>query len=139
MIQHRSAQAMAWPVGLVVVLAFVVALLVLPLRQWMHQRSDMAKAKRALLAYGDANAELAKEIEKLKTPEGIEMAIRAELGFAYTGEQPLDVLETPNAPTSLPAVWPYTVVSNILSVRAGVAKEKSNDDNNNNALNPLTP
>ena len=136
-IQKRSAQAMAWPVGILVVVAFVLTLLVLPLRQWIHQRSDMARAKRALLAYGDANAELAREIEKLKTPEGVEMAIRSELGFTYDGEQPLDILDAPNAPTKLPQVWPYTIVSNILSVRATVAKSKQ--DETNDALNPLTP
>ena len=136
-IQSRSGQALAWPVGVLVLVAFIVALLVLPVRQWLNQRSDMAKAKAELLAYADANAELAKEIEKLKTPEGVESAIRAELGFVKPGEQPIDILDAPNAPKRLPKVWPYTVVSNILSVRAKDAAERENAEPD--PLNPLTP
>ena len=136
-IQNRSGQAIAWPVGIVVVIAFIVALLVLPVRQWLNQRSDVAKAKSELLAYADANAELAKEIEKLRTPEGVEMAIRKELGFVKPGEQPLDILDAPNAPKRLPQAWPYTIVSNILAVQAKAAAEREKSDND--ALSPLTP
>ncbi|NBO54347.1 MAG: septum formation initiator family protein [Actinobacteria bacterium] len=136
-IQRRSGQAIAWPVGILVVIAFVVALLILPVRQWVNQRRDVARAKEELVALADANAELAKEIEKLRTPEGVEMAIRTELGFVKPGEQPLEILDDPSAPKKLPKAWPYTMVSNILIVRAEAAKSAAEDDDG--VLSPLTP
>jgi hypothetical protein len=120
-----------------VVVAFVVALLILPVRQWVNQRRDVSRAKEELVALADANAELAKEIEKLRTPEGVEMAIRTELGFVKPGEQPLEILDDPSAPKKLPKAWPYTMVSNILIVRAEAAKSAA--ENDDGVLSPLTP
>jgi hypothetical protein len=118
-----------------VVVAFVVALLILPVRQWVNQRRDVSRAKEELVALADA--ELAKEIEKLRTPEGVEMAIRTELGFVKPGEQPLEILDDPSAPKKLPKAWPYTMVSNILIVRAEAAKSAA--ENDDGVLSPLTP
>ena len=135
-LQRRPMQIMAWPIGLMVLGAFVVALLVLPLRSWFDQRNAMSSREKELLAYADANAQLAKEIEQLQTPEGIEVAIRTELGYIKPGEQPLTLLKTPEAPASLPNAWPYTVVSNILAIRS---TEEANKPDSGGVLNPLAP
>ena len=93
-IQRRSGQAIAWPVGILVVVAFVVALLILPVRQWVNQRRDVSRAKEELV-------------------------------------------DDPSAPKKLPKAWPYTMVSNILIVRAEAAKSAA--ENDDGVLSPLTP
>ena len=100
-------------------------------------RTEYRRVHDALVALADANAELAQEIEKLRTPEGVEMAIRTELGFVKPGEQPLEILDDPSAPKKLPTAWPYTMVSNILIVRAEAAKSAA--ENDDGVLSPLTP
>jgi hypothetical protein len=81
----------------------------------------------------DANEQLQIEINKLNTPEGIRNAARAQLGYVLPGEQRLSLVKMPELPTDLPAQWPYSMVTNILQVRAEVAAKSGGP------LSPLAP
>ena len=63
------------------------------------------------------NDALASRVAALQTPEEIERVARQQYGMVRPGEQAYSVLPAP-ARTSLPAGWPYTVLSGILAAEA---------------------
>jgi len=69
----------------------------------------------------NANAQLAADVNRLQTPDGIKEAARQEVGYVGIGEQRISVLGTPDAPVALPAGWPYDAITQIVAVRAGLA------------------
>ena len=75
------------------------------------------------------------EVDDLKTPEGIQEAIRSQLGYLLASEKRVPMLDVPNAAANLPTEWPYSVVTNILQVRIAQAVRNSGVE----ILNPLQP
>ena len=118
-------------VGLAVTLTF--SLIVFPLRDYFAQRSMVADKTAEFETLADANEQLQIEVNKLKTPEGIRNAARAQLGYVLPGEQRLQMVQMPQLPTDLPAQWPYSMVTSILQVRAASAVKAGG------ALSPLAP
>lgn len=104
-------------VAVVIVGALMAALFVLPVKSWFRQRDDLAERQRELAVLTAANAQLAAEVNYLKTPDGIKEAARAEIGFGEHGEKRVTVMPAPNAPITLPAGWPYDGVTEIVAVR----------------------
>jgi cell division protein FtsB len=105
-------------VAVLIVVALAGALLVLPLRAWMNQREDLAERRSELAALQEATARLEADIARLQTPEGIEDAAREELGYVELGERRLAVVDVPKGSVDLPPGWPYSLVQQILAVRA---------------------
>lgn len=94
--------------------ALVGVLFVLPVTAWLQQQDDIDAKQRELVALEQANAKLADEVERLKTPEGIEEAAREEIGYVQRGERRLTVLPEPDAPLTLPTGWPYDAIAQVI-------------------------
>lgn len=108
-------------VATVIAAALIASLFVLPVKSWLQQRDDLARKQNELAVLSDANAQLAADVNRLQTPDGIKEAARQEVGYVGVGEQRISVLSTPNAPLTLPAGWPYDTISQIVAVRAAAA------------------
>lgn len=105
-------------VAMVIAAALAASLFVLPVKSWLQQRDDLARKQNELAVLSDANAQLAADVNRLQTPDGIKEAARQEVGYVGLGEQRISVLTTPNAPVTLPAGWPYDAISQIVAVRS---------------------
>lgn len=115
----HTARRILKGVGIVVGLAALAAtLFVLPLRDYFHQNAAMAQKKTQFEALADANEQLQIDINRLNTSDGVIAAARSELGYVFPGEQRVQLLAMPALPTTLPTTWPYTLVTDILRVRA---------------------
>lgn len=113
-----SAKRIGLVVGTVVVFAAIVAALFpIPIRTWLRQGDDIVRKEDELAALEQANAGLANEVDRLKTPEGIEEAAREEIGYVRRGELQLTVLPLPEAPTALPGGWPFDAAAQIVALR----------------------
>ena len=100
-----------------VVVAGGTSLFFFPLMDFVTQRSAIAEKNTEFSALADANEQLQTEVNALQTPEGIRNAARAQLGYVLPGEQRLTLAPMPTLPTDLPPTWPYTLITDILTVR----------------------
>ncbi len=123
------------PVGALFIGAVSLALFVIPTRTWTSQRSAVAEKNEQFAAFEDINDSLQDEVDVLKTPQGMQEAIRSQLGYLLPSEKRVPMLEMPRATADLPDQWPYTVVTNILQVRSAQAILNSDIE----ILDPLQP
>ena len=123
------------PVGALFIGAVSLALFVIPMRTWTSQRSAVAEKNEQFAAFEDINDSLQDEVDVLKTPQGMQEAIRSQLGYLLPSEKRVPMLDMPSATADLPDRWPYTVVTNILQVRSTQAIGNSGVE----ILNPLQP
>ncbi len=105
-------------VAMVIAAALMASLFVLPVKSWRRQRADLAEKQNELAVLSNANAQLAADVNRLQTPDGIKEAARQEVGYVSIGEQRISVLATPNAPITLPTGWPYDAIAQIIVVRS---------------------
>ncbi|MEY2444788.1 MAG: hypothetical protein QOE00_1368 [Ilumatobacteraceae bacterium] len=119
-------------VAMVIVAALAASLFVLPIKSWLQQRDDLTKRQNELAVLSDANAQLAADVNRLGTADGIKEAARQEVGYVGLGEQRISVLSTPDAPVTLPTGWPYDAIAQIIAVRAAAAAPVA-------AATPVTP
>jgi cell division protein FtsB len=116
-----SRPAIRWVVngvGLVIIALLGLSLFVLPLRDYFNQRNAIAQKTQDFELLADATEALQNEVDRLKTPAGIRAAAREQLGYVAPGEERMTFVPTPALPTDLPDRWPYTIVTEILEVRA---------------------
>ena len=116
-----------------IAVAAAFALLVFPLRDYVTQRSAIAQKVAEFDALADINEQLQNEVNQLATPEGIRNAARAQLGYVFPGEQRMSLVQVDELPTTLPSYWPYTLITNIVTIRTAEAATS------NKALAPLAP
>lgn len=119
-------------VGLVIIALLGLSLFVLPLRDYSRQRNAIAQKTQDFEILADATEALQSEVDRLKTPAGIRAAAREQLGYVAPGEERMTFVPSPALPTDLPDRWPYTIVTQILEVRA----EQGNSGSG--ALSPLS-
>jgi hypothetical protein len=103
---------------MVIFAALIGSLFVLPVKSWLQQRDDLARKQNELAVLSNANAQLAADVNRLNTPEGVTEAARQEVGYVGVGERRISVLATPNAPVTLPTGWPYDAIAQIIAVRS---------------------
>ena len=106
--------------GLFVLAVFGVlgaAIFVLPIQTWRDQSDDLTQRQAQLDELEKVNVELASEVDRLQTDDGIREAAREEIGFVEAGEQRSSILPLPPLPTDLPDGWPYNVVTSIIEAR----------------------
>ncbi len=108
-------------VAMVIAAALIASLFVLPVKSWRQQRADLARKQNELAVLSNANAQLAADVNRLQTPDGIKEAARQEVGYVSIGEQRISVLATPDAPITLPTGWPYDAIAQIIAVRSSPA------------------
>lgn len=118
LVKGRGKRLIFALIATVIVAALAASLFVLPVKSWLKQRDDLARKRNELAVLNNANAQLAADVNRLQTPDGIREAARQEVGFVGTGEQRISVLTTPNAPVTLPIGWPYDAIAQIVAVRA---------------------
>ncbi len=120
-------------VGTAFAVAAMLTFIVIPVQDYRTQSKALAAKTSEFEALADANEQLQEEVNALSTPEGIRNAARTLLGYVLPGERRLSLTKMPALPTDLPQTWPYTMVSDIVRVRAEVAAASDN------ALSPLAP
>ena len=121
LIQRRRNRHLMTFGAAVIVAALAASLLVLPVRAWLNQRTELAERARELATLEAANRRIEAANARLQTPQGVEEAARNDLGYLEIGEQQLTVLPAPATGDLLPGRWPYTIVTEIFSVRAADA------------------
>lgn len=105
----------------VILVAIIGALFVIPVSSYLRQRDAIAVKKAELAALEQVNAELADEVTRLQTPDGIAEAAREEIGYVRKGEIRLTVLPAPAAPLTLPGGWPYGAIAGAVAVQQAEA------------------
>jgi hypothetical protein len=103
---------------LLVGVTILVAIFVLPLQTWLDQDDDLVQRQAELDELQRVNGQLAGEVERLQTEDGIREAAREEIGFVEAGDRRTTILSLPPLPRELPPGWPYNVVTGILQARA---------------------
>ena len=107
---------------LVVAGTIVAALFVLPVQTWLDQDADLVERQAELDELQRVNGQLAGEVDRLQTDDGIREAAREEIGYLVGGDRRSTILPMPPLPRELPAGWPYNVVTGIFAARtAGAA------------------
>lgn len=127
----------ALPIGVLAILALVVALFILPVRTWLNQRALLSERQTEYAGFEDTNEALQDQVTYLTTDAGLQEAIRTQLGYLHPNERRVPMIDLPAMSTVLPEQWPYTVVSNILLVRSLDAVQHATDGLI--ALDPLKP
>ena len=123
LVKGRGKRLLFALVAVVIAAALIASLFVLPVKSWFQQRDDLARKRNELAVLSNANAQLAADVNRLQTPDGIKEAARQEVGFVSIGEQRISVLTAPNAPATLPSGWPYDAITQIIAVRSALAAE----------------
>ena len=118
LVKNRSLRLAAIPLGVIAIVAMMLALFVLPVRTWMNQRQLLSARQAEYAAYEDTIDALQDQVSYLKTDAGLQEAIRTQLGYLHQNEKRIPMMDLPAMSTALPEQWPYTVISNILLVRA---------------------
>lgn len=118
LVKGRGKRLFFTLIAMVIAAALVASLFVLPVKSWRQQRDDLAHKQSELAVLRNANAQLAADVNRLQTPDGIKEAARQDVGFVSVGEQRISVLSTPDAPLALPTGWPYDAITQIVAVRA---------------------
>lgn len=114
--RRRLPRWVVWTATLAAVGTGVAGLLIVPTRTWLTQRQQFRLDQQRLEIVQRVNAELDARIEALQTPEEIERIARERYNLVKGGDQVLAVLPAP-APNPLPAMWPYTLLQDIVTVR----------------------
>ncbi len=103
--------------ALLVIGKIAAAVFILPIQTWMDQDDDLEQRQAQLDELRKVNSELAAEVDRLETEDGIREAAKEEIGFVETGEERFSLLPIPPLPSDLPDGWPYSVVDQILDAR----------------------
>lgn len=116
-IRRRRSTIILALAGLGVATALAVSLFVLPIQTYRDQSRALEARAAQLEQLETINAELAAEVQRLRTDAGIVEAAREQIGFAAEGERRLTVTDLPPLPAQLPAGWPYDLVTAIIGLR----------------------
>lgn len=118
--QNRVVVWGARLVGATVAVAAMLSLFVFPIREYITQADTLERKRAEFEALADANEQLQNEVNDLATPEGTRNAARSQLGYVLPGEERLSLTPMPALPTTLPDAWPYTMVTDIVALRAQI-------------------
>ena len=102
---------------LLVITTIAAAVFILPIGTWFEQDEQLAQRQAELDELQRVNGQLAGEVERLKTDDGVREAAREEIGFVEDGDQRSTILPLPALPRELPPGWPYNVVTQIFAAR----------------------
>lgn len=94
---------------------------------WLDQGNDLEQRQAELEALQRVNGQLAGEVERLETDDGIREAAREEIGFVESGDARSSFLPVPPLPRTLPDGWPYNVVTAIFDVRTSGLEPTATD------------
>lgn len=115
--KQRRTTVLLGIVAIAIAGALAAALFVLPVQTYFDQDDTLATRSEQLDQLEAVNDDLRREVERLRTEDGIREAARVELGMVEAGERRQTLMELPPVSTQLPPGWPYSVVSGIAAVR----------------------
>ena len=92
---------------LVVASAAVLVVGMVPVRDWLDQRSTTEELSAELAEVEAVNASYRDRIDALNTDEEIERRARAEYNLVRPDEEAYAVLPPPSADRGITAVWPF--------------------------------
>jgi cell division protein FtsB len=121
MFRQRRGRLVLAAFATTIVLAIGAALFVLPIKSWLRQRDSLATRTGELATLNAANNQLQTEVDRLQTDDGVKQAAREVIDYVEKGEQRITVMPMGPAPTSLPAGWPYDLVTSIVALRESQA------------------
>lgn len=113
----RTRTVAAAVVALVVAGAVAAALLILPLKAWLNQRSALETGREELRELEAANADLQADVDRLRTRAGIIQAAREELNAVRKREKVWRVLAAPDLPVAFPDGWLYPTIESLIVER----------------------
>ena len=119
-IRHRN-RILLGVAATVVGAALIVTLALLPIRTWFSQNDEVKKGQIELDALNAANAIFEAQNQRLQTSEGIKDEARKTLGLVDAKEKKSPLLPPPTLSPQLPAGLPYSLVTDILTVRTNQA------------------
>jgi hypothetical protein len=99
--------------------ALATALFLIPIRTLFDQNAKIDERTQQVEELEAVVADLRREVDRLRTPDGVKEAARAELGYVQAGEIRETVLGFPDLPLDLPEGWPYSLVNDITALRRG--------------------
>ncbi len=105
------------PIAIIVIIGLTITFFIVPVRTWLSQQDLLDTRTRQYGAYEEVNDALQDEVDALSVPEGVRQAIRSQLGYLLPDERRIPLLAQPDAPVTLPARWPYTLVAGIVGLR----------------------
>jgi cell division protein FtsB len=103
----------------VLALALIASLAVFPVQTFLSQGDEIDRLADELARLESVNAELAAEVARLRTDEGVREAARDQLGYVGEDERRETIVPADAPPTDLPAGWPYGPVGRIIELRLG--------------------
>ena len=115
--RRRRSTLLLGLVALAIAGALAAALFVLPVQTYLDQDDAIAERTDELRQLETVNADLQNEVDRLRTDEGVREAAREEIGYVDATEQRVTMMDLPDLPTTLPAGWPYSLVTSIIAVR----------------------
>jgi cell division protein FtsB len=104
-------------VALVIAGSLATALFVLPVKTLFGQEQTIEQRRDQLAQLQAVNDDLQREVDRLRTEDGVREAAREQLGFIEQGEQVDTIVAFPPVPTDLPNGWPYSLVEGITALR----------------------
>ena len=102
---------------LLVIGTIAAAVFILPMGTWLDQDDQLVQRQAELDELQRVNGQLAGEVDRLGTDDGVREAAREEIGFVEEGDQRSTILPLPGVPRDLPDGWPYNVVTQIFAAR----------------------
>jgi cell division protein FtsB len=117
-LRRRRSTVLLGIVALAIAGSLAAALFVLPVQTYFDQDATIVRREAQLRELDAVNADLAAEVDRLRTDDGIREAAREELGYVEAGEARLSLVAPDVLPTALPAGWPYSVVTSIIALRS---------------------
>lgn len=98
------------PLMLALVLFAGLVYFIFPTTTWLDQRAEAAEVNDELDALVAEQAELRKDIQRMRTDEEVERIARRDFNYVFPGEEAYAILPAPPAPVSLPASWPFSLL-----------------------------
>lgn len=102
----------------VALVAVVAALLAVPAKGYLAQRSELAATEAELSEVERANAELVERRDRLDQPEEIQRIARRDFGLVEAGLESYAILPPATAGLVLPRAWPFDRISGALERRS---------------------
>jgi cell division protein FtsB len=93
----------------------MAALVSLPVGTWIDRSDDIGHRQTQRDDLLRVNSELAAEVDRLESDDGVREAAREEIGLVEAGERRSSVQLPDALPTDLPDGWPYNVVTSIIA------------------------
>lgn len=137
LVRNRKLRIASTPLAIAVIVALVVSMSVFPVRSFINQRNLIAQKELEYAQYEDVIENLQDQVSYLQTEEGLQDAIRTQLGYLHFNERRLPMMDMPALSTTLPERWPYTIVSTMLLVRSLESAKRAAQGEI--SLQPFTP